>query len=161
MLLQTLLELVYYCNQDKQCKYYRTNRCVSVTEEGYVSVFDPTLKKVSKMKLCNLAYRVGYKKDIPEGYVVLTRNLDNFDCRLENLALVQKEVQQKVKDAFRSIQSLKVLPHQQDQFAYRVQWKEGLYSKEKVFYDAAPALALERQLKHRFLKVLTKFCVFD
>lgn len=119
-------------------------------------------KKRYKQKANKIAYELGNATDIPEGYVVLHKNLDKTDYRLCNLALVTQEVMNKISEAHRNLTSeLKLVPHKSDQFVYVVKWIENNQKKQKLVHDIVTAKKLLVRLQLRFAKVLGRYLVQD
>lgn len=115
-----------------------------------------------KVKASKLAYELGTQTKIPEGYVVLHRNLDKQDFRLCNLMLVPNTVMQQITEAHRNLSSdLKIAHHPKDIFIYVVSWVEQRQQKRKVVHDVVAARQLYTKLQLRYAKILGKYLVLD
>ena len=140
----------------------KKNRNLVADHDGLVVVFDSVAKKPVKIKLERLAYALAFNKLADEQKRVLHKNLDPDDNRMQNLALVTREVFLEVKEAYRNInQGIRFVPHPTDQFAYIVYWIEKGVEKQRILHDITNAqqFLLKKQLKYS--KILTKYCVFD
>ena len=129
-------------------------------EDGYLKFYRKGKKY--KLKANRVAYELTHGVQIPENKVVLHRNLDPDDYRLQNLKLVSREVFNQIKEAHRNLSSLlKILPHPTDVFSYVVHWREKGKDKMQVVQDVVIARRLYVKLQLKYAKILSKYCVFD
>jgi len=129
-------------------------------EEGYVMFHKKSTRY--KIRASRVAYELGNATEVPEGKVVLHRNLDTNDYRLRNLAVVPKEVHKKIKEAHMNLSGfLRIQPHQSDAFCYVVHYREDSRNKFFVLQDIVVAKQTFLRLQLKYAKLLNKYCVFD
>lgn len=137
-----------------------TKRQIFPNDDGYLLFYRESTKY--KLKANRLALELGTGKQIDAHKLVLHKNLDVNDYRLQNLCAVTRTVYKKVKEAHRNLNgALRLVPHPQDAFCYVVQWKEDNKQMQQVVQDVVVAKRLFTKLQLRFAKLLSKYCVFD
>lgn len=137
-----------------------TKRQIFPNDDGYLLFYREATKY--KLKANRLALELGTGKQIDSNKLVLHKNLDVNDYRLQNLCAVTRTVYKKVKEAHRNLNgALKLVPHPTDAFSYVVQWKEDNKQMQQVVQDVVVAKRLFTKLQLRFAKLLSKYCVFD
>lgn len=137
-----------------------TKRQIFPNDDGYLLFYREGCKY--KLKANRLALELGTGKQIDQNKLVLHKNLDVNDYRLQNLCAVTRAVYKKVKEAHRNLNgALKLVPHPTDAFSYVVQWKEDNKQMQQVVQDIVVAKRLFTKLQLRFAKLLSKYCVFD
>lgn len=137
-----------------------TKRQIFPNDDGYLLFYRESTKY--KLKANRLALELGTGKQIDANKLVLHKNLDTNDYRLQNLCAVTRTVYKKVKEAHRNLNgALKLVPHPTDAFSYVVQWKEDNKQMQQVVQDIVVAKRLFTKLQLRFAKLLNKYCVFD
>lgn len=137
-----------------------TKRQIFPNEDGYLLFYRQGTKY--KIKANRAALELGTARAIDEQKVVLHKNLDTNDYRLQNLCAVSRAVYKKVKEAHRNLNgALRLVPHPNDAFSYVVQWKEDNKQMQQVVQDVVIAKRLFTKLQLRFAKLLNKYCIFD
>ena len=137
-----------------------TKRQIFPNEDGYLLFYRQGTKY--KIKANRAALELGTARAIDEQKVVLHKNLDVNDYRLQNLCAVSRTVYKKVKEAHRNLNgALRLVSHPNDAFSYVVQWKEDNKQMQQVVQDVVVAKRLFTKLQLRFAKLLNKYCVFD
>jgi hypothetical protein len=137
-----------------------TKRQIFPNEDGYLLFYRQGTK--FKIKANKVALELGTARLLDDNKVVLHKNLDVNDYRLQNLCAVTRTVYKKVKEAHRNLNgALKLVPHPTDAFSYVVQWKEDNKQMQQVVQDIVVAKRLFTKLQLRFAKLLSKYCVFD
>lgn len=137
-----------------------SKRQIFPNEDGYLLFYRQGTK--FKIKANKVALELGTSKVLDVNKVVLHKNLDVNDYRLQNLCAVTRTVYKKVKEAHRNLNgALKLVPHPTDAFSYVVQWKEDNKQMQQVVQDVVVAKRLFTKLQLRFAKLLSKYCVFD
>ncbi len=135
-------------------------RNVQPTEEGYLIFYRQGTKY--KLKANRIAIELGNNIIVPKDKVVLHRNLDYNDYRLQNLKLVSRKTYNEIKEARRNLTShLKLTPHYQDMFSYLLSWRENGKDRVLVVQDIVVARRLYAKLQLKYAKILSKYCVFD
>jgi len=137
-----------------------TKRQIFPNDDGYLLFYREGSKY--KLKANRLALELGTAKLLDQNKLVLHKNLDVNDYRLQNLCAVTRAVYKKVKEAHRNLNgALRLVPHTTDAFSYVVQWKEDNKQMQQVVQDIVVAKRLFTKLQLRFAKLLSKYCVFD
>ena len=137
-----------------------TKRQIFPNDDGYLLFYREGTKY--KLKANRAALELGTGKQIDANKVVLHKNLDTNDYRLQNLCAVSRAVYKKVKEAHRNLNgALRLVPHPNDAFSYVVQWKEDNKQMQQVVQDVVVAKRLFTKLQLRFAKLLNKYCIFD
>ena len=137
-----------------------TKRQIFPNDDGYLLFYRESTKY--KLKANRLALELGTGKQIDANKLVLHKNLDVNDYRLQNLCAVSRTVYKKVKEAHRNLSgALRLVPHPNDAFSYVVQWKEDNKQMQQVVQDVVVAKRLFTKLQLRFAKLLNKYCIFD
>lgn len=156
-------ELINYCplagsfHIMKDSKPYRQ---IFPDEEGYL-IFYRKGKKY-KIKANKVAIELGNNLFVPKDKVVLHKNLDYQDYRLQNLKLVTRKVLNSIKEAQRNLAGhLKIQPHHQDMFSYTLQWREEGKDRILVVQDIVMAKRLFNKLQLKYAKIISKWCVSD
>jgi hypothetical protein len=133
---------------------------LEVTVEGFI-LFSRNAK-MFKIKASKAAMELSLGSALPEGKVVLHKNLDFMDFRLNNLALVSKQEFLTVKEANRNMcGALKLVPHPTDAFCYTVVWQENGRKMTMFVHDIVTAKREFRKLQLKFAKIMNTYCVFD
>jgi len=141
----------------KDTKPYRQ---IFPDDEGYL-IFYKKGKKY-KIKANKLAVELGNNLRVPKEKVVLHKNLDTSDYRLQNLSLITRKAFNSVKEAQRNLSSyLKLVPHNQDVFSYVLNWREEGKDRVLVVQDIVIARRMFNKLQLKYAKILSKYCVFD
>jgi hypothetical protein len=137
-----------------------SKRQIFPNEDGYLLFYRQGTK--FKIKANKVALELGTARLLDDNKVVLHKNLDVNDYRLQNLCAVTRAVYKKVKEAHRNLNgALKLVPHPTDAFSYVVQWKEDNKQMQQVVQDIVVAKRLFTKLQLRFAKLLSKYCIFD
>ncbi len=129
-------------------------------EEGYLIFY----RNGSRLKLRanKVAMELITSEKLPKGKVILHKNLDKTDYRLQNLAVVSKVVFNKIKEASRNLLgALKMTPHSTDVFSYVLSWKESNKDRKLVINDVVIAKKVFNKLQLKYSKILSKYCLFD
>jgi hypothetical protein len=139
----------------------KTGALLSVDEYGYVVVYDNTTKKRYKISAVKLSWELGNNRELPEGFKVLVRNLNESDTRLSNLLAVPKSDFKEISEALRNLEKMKLVPHPEDQYSYVIHYIENGIPHKDICHDVITA---KQQLIKRQLaaaKVINKYCIFD
>lgn len=152
---------VCYDKQTGKLTNKRTGALLSVDEYGYVVVYDNTTKKRYKIAAVKLAWELGNDRELPTGFKILVRNLDESDTSLGNLLAVPKDAYKEISEALRNLEKMKLTPHHVDQYGYVIHYIENGVPKREVCHDiiAAKQSLIKRQLAAA--KVINKYCIFD
>jgi hypothetical protein len=158
-----LKELLLYCALEGEfyiLKDDKPYRRLFPDADGYL-IFYKKGKKY-KIKANKLAVELGNDLRVPKEKVVLHKNLDTSDYRLQNLSLVTRKAFNSVKEAQRNLSSyLKLVPHSQDVFSYVLNWREEGKDRVLVVQDIVIARRMFNKLQLKYAKILSKYCVFD
>lgn len=128
--------------------------------EGYL-IFYKKGKKY-KLKASKLAVELGNNIQVHKDKIVLHKNLDTTDFRLQNLTLVTRKTFNSIKEAQRNLSYyLKLVPHTQDVFSYVLNWREEGKDRVLVVQDIVVARRLFNKLQLKYAKILSKYCIFD
>ena len=160
---QRLMQLLQYDPLTGNVLVRKSKRILQGDSNGQVSVYDATAKPALKRYLLDkLAFALAYEQWPRKDQRILHKNLNPDDNRLCNLALVSRTVFNKIQEAHRNIDyGIKMKAHTTDQYKYIVNWYEDSQVKIKVLNDVVSARHLYMQLKLKYSKILTKYCVFD
>lgn len=130
--------------------------------DGSVSLYNPSTKKVHKIKLNKLILFISSGRILQDGEKILHRNMQEDDFRVQNLEVVHEDVYNLVREAYKNISyGIQVSMHRTDKLAYNLQWYEDGVRRNKVIYDSSVANRMQVKLKLKYSKILTKYCVFD
>lgn len=128
--------------------------------QGFVVLYID--KKLVKLKIEKLACLVGLGRLPSKNERVLHKNLNTSDLRLCNLSIVSKDIYMQVKEAKLNLGgSLCLVPHDTDQFCYWLCYRENAIQKRELIHDIVPAKRAFNKRKLQYIKVVSKFCVFD
>lgn len=140
----------------KKGKIYRQ---IFADQDGYLIFFRDGSK--FKLKASKIAVELGNDVVLDKSKVVLHKNLDTTDYRLQNLKIISRSVNNSIKEAQRNLAgALKMELHPTDMFSYVISWKEGR-DKSVVVCDITVAKRMFSRLQLKFAKILSKYCVFD
>lgn len=115
-----------------------------------------------KVKANKVAFELGNAVEIPDDKVVLHRNMNSKDFRLQNLSIVHRPLLLAIKEAYKNLSGgLKLVPHAVDAFCYKVVYREDGKDKQQIVQDVVVAKKLLLRLQLKFAKLLSKYCVFD
>lgn len=130
--------------------------------DGSVSLYNPLTKKVHKIKLNKLILFISSGRILQDGEKILHRNMQEDDFRVQNLEVVDEDVYNLIREAYRNISyGIQVSMHRTDKLAYNLQWYENGVKRNRVIYDSSVANRMQVKLKLKYSKILTKYCVFD
>lgn len=135
-------------------------RRISPDEDGYL-IFHKSNKRY-RLKASKVAYELGTATELAKGLYILHRNLDPNDYRLRNLLPLPKAIIKQVKEAQMNLEgSLKIHPHGNDLFCYKLLYREGGKEKSCVMQDIVLAKQKFVALQLKYAKLLNKYCLFD
>ncbi len=158
-----LKELLLYCALEGEfyiLKDDKPYRRLFPDADGYL-IFYKKGKKY-KLKANRVAIELGNNLIVPKDKVVLHRNLDYNDYRLQNLRLITRKAFNSVKEAQRNLGgALRIVPHYQDMFSYTLCWREEGKDRVLVVQDIVVVRRLYNKLQLKYAKILSKHCVFD
>jgi len=141
----------------KEGKAYRR---IFPDDDGYLIFYKKGRKH--KLKANKVAVELGNALVIPKDKVVLHKNLDPEDYRLQNLKLVTRKAHCTIKEAQRNLAgALKIVPHYQDMFSYTLCWREEGKDRALVVQDIVVVRRLYTKLQLKYAKILSKYCIFD
>lgn len=97
-----------------------------ITKQGYVKIKNSELKPMS-LKHHHIWESVNGK--IPKGHVLLFKNMDKTDCRIENLVLVSRAEQARFNQFYSSVSN------KETNFTYILMAKlrQGIYNARPIF----------------------------
>ena len=106
--------------------------------EGYLIFFRHQVKY--KVKANRLAYELGNAVSVPPDKVILHKNLDTNDYRLQNLKLLPRQTYLLIKEAHRNLNgTLRMYPHPRDVFSYILTWRDDKKDRILVVQDVVIA----------------------
>lgn len=155
--LERLYELLSY-DREKGCIYsIKTGRQVHPCIYGFCIINDPETKKKVKFKFSKLCYALGNARLPTKQERIFHKNLNQKDFTLSNLVLLNAKQYLEASIAVKNLESaIKIVPHF-DMFTYKVFWIEDGFLKHKVVQDIVVAKRIERILRLRFTKILSKY----
>ena len=161
--LKRLHDLLLYDPVKGTLTSIRNSRVLVPDEDGIVTVYDPDAKvKTKKYKLDKLVYYFIHGVWIDKNLRILHKNLDKTDNTLQNLQAVTREEYLQVQNAYKNLDGgIRYVQHPSDQYCFKVYWYEGSAEKSKVVQDVVTAKKLEFALRFHYMKILTKYCIFD
>ena len=161
MTTKRLKELLEYEASTGEVRRKSSGRVLSPDFAGFVSIYDPAVKKTTKMKLKNAIWLwMGY--DIFPAQVVFQKNMQEEDYSLKNICIVSKSTYVKVKEAYKNInESIRLTQHPIDMFSNVLHWYQDGAGRSKVIGDIIVAKREMLKLKLYYSKILTTYCVFD
>lgn len=144
--------------------FYRRKRDASVgpmQHPNQDAVLKYTCNETSKqrsIKAIRAAWIILNNSEVPHGYVLYCKNLDESDLSAGNIALVDRPTWKTIREALHNLNtSLKMKPHSSAQGHYLVTWKEDGMIRRKVLQDVISAKRLHRKLLISFTKILGKY----
>jgi hypothetical protein len=141
-------------------KNNQIHRRIFPDEDGYLRFYQAGKKY--KLKANKIAWELSYNEEIPQDKVVIHKNLDFDDYRLQNLMLVTRVIHNAIKEAQRNLSgALRLVPHATDAFSYILMWRQDGKDKTRVVQDIVVARKLYAKLQLKYAKILSKWCVFD
>lgn len=160
--LQELASLVQYLPFDGVVLKKSSSAPLVPDLDGSVSLYNPSTKKVHKIKLNKLILFISSGRILQDGEKILHRNMQEDDFRIQNLEVVDEDVYNQIREAYKNISyGIQVSMHRTDKLAYNLQWYEDGVKRNRVVYDSSVANRMQVKLKLKYSKILTKYCVFD
>ena len=160
--LQELASLVQYLPFDGVVLKKSSSAPLVADLDGSVSLYNPSTKKVHKIKLNKLILFISSGRILQDGEKILHRNMQEDDFRVQNLEVVDEDVYNLIREAYKNISyGIQVSMHRTDKLAYNLQWYEDGVKRNRVVYDSSVANRMQVKLKLKYSKILTKYCVFD
>jgi hypothetical protein len=157
--LTKLQEIVRYDPNTGEFFMKQNNRKVFPDDEGQYRFWFPVYKKRLNIKLEKAAVYLGSGIVVTDQQRIVFKNLDDRDYRLNNLIVVPRAEYSKIHEAVTNVtQYLKIRAHPTDQFSYFVFYREGKITKRIYCQDIIKANELFKQLKLKFVKLITKYC---
>ena len=137
----------------------KTRRKMLPDENGLVRAYDNDNKVEKKFLYRTLAWVLGSKQNVPEGFVVLAMDLDNNNIKFNNLKLIPKKDEVKIKLALRNLDGgLRIAPHKKDAHAYVLFWTERAgVQRQAVYYDIAAAEKAWRAKQLEYVKLINQY----
>jgi hypothetical protein len=155
---ELIKSLVSYNKDTGDMKY--NGRLLIADYQGFVVLYID--KKLVKLKIEKLACLVGLGRLPDSNERVFNKNLVVGDLRLNNIGIVDKEVFMQIKEAKINLDgSLCLVPHDTDQFCYWLCYREGARQKRELIHDIVSAKKAFNRRKLKYIKLVSKFCVFD
>ena len=156
---ERLRELIEYDKENGVLILKKTGRKVFPEENGTIIIFDQKSYRFKYEKLC-MALLNG--KFVQPNERVLFKNMLKDDFRANNLRLVTKEEYLLVKEAYRNLTSgIRYDHHPKDKLLYVVQHYENKYKKLQTIADLGLVKQVIRELRIKYSKIITKYCIFD
>lgn len=138
----------------------KLKRIILPDEEGYLKFYRNGRKY--KIKANRAAMLLVTGKDLGLTDVILHKNLDQTDYRLQNLTIIDRGVYNKIKEAHRNLSgALSMSPHPTDAYSYVITWREAGKDRVKVVQDVVVARRIFVKLQLKYAKILNSYCVFD
>lgn len=161
--LENILELVEYNPYVGSLSYRKNSKVISPDPEGFCVLSAKGFKPASKkFKMDKLIWLIISSKSLEKDERILHKNLDKNDNRLVNLSIVTREEYLEIYNANRNLDGgIRYVQHPNDQYCFRVYWFEGSSEKSKVVQDVVTAKRLEQKLRFKYMKILTKYCLFE
>ena len=162
MELQRINELLVYDPLTGFITNRNTARKVISDADGFVTIWDSSIKKKTKLKMDRLAWTLGNNKKLRKNVKVLHLNLNLKDNRLRNLRVVPSSVYNKVMEASKNLSgALKIQPHPSDKYNFIVSYFKDKVQKKDIVFDIIEAQRRLIVLQLQSAKVLTKYCCFE
>lgn len=140
----------------------KNNRPLFPDEEGYILVYDASIKRQHRVKLDKVAFFLAFGKFPRKDQRILHKNMRKYDNRIANLSLVSRGLYLQIKEAYRNMnEGIEIVPHDTDQFSFYLYWYDGGKKQQKIVEDIVSVRKLALKLKLRYSKILSKYCVFD
>lgn len=161
--LEKLKEILIYDPVQGQLKFKKNSKVCVPDMEGFVTIYSSDFKPASKKyKLDKLIWYFIHGTQLGKDERILHRNLDKNDNSLTNLALVSRIEYLEITNAYRNLEGgIRFVQHPMDQYCFRVYWYEGSSERSKVVQDVVTAKRLELKLRFKYMKIITKYCLFD
>jgi hypothetical protein len=160
--LQRINELLAYNPLTGEIQSKEAGRRIAPDAEGFITVWDSTIKKKTKFKADRLCWTLGNNKKLRKNQKILHLNLSKTDNRLSNLRVVPSSVFNKVNEAAKNLSgALKIQPHPTDKYNFLVIYFKDKVVKKDIVFDIIEAQRRLIVLQLQSAKVLTKFCCFD
>jgi hypothetical protein len=157
-----LSEIVRYVPSTGEFFNVKNNRKIFPDYDGQYRFWFGKERKRLNIKMEKAALYLGAGIAVTEQQKIIFKNLDERDYRLNNLVIVPKEEYKEINEALTNlVHYLKIKPHHSDQFSYFVFYREGKITKRVFCQDIISANDLHRELKLKYLKLITKYCNTD
>lgn len=112
--------------------------------------------KMNKLVMC----LIHGLSELPSGFVVLHKDLDEDNYRANNLQLVSKAEKKAIDEALYNLQGgLTIKPHKTDMFSYVINYKLNGRKRQEVISDQIVARRKFLRIQLKFAKMLDKFVV--
>lgn len=116
--------------------------------------------KNTNRKASILAWEIIHGKDLPDGYVVYFKDLNESNLRGYNLGAVTKAEYAQIKDAVDNLSGYaKLIPHATEVYSYKVRFKQGGFTVHQSFHDITAAKHFHRLLVINSTVLLNKYLV--
>jgi len=156
---ERLRELIEYDKENGILIVRKTGRKTFPDENGTLIVFDKKSYRFKYEKLCVALLNGKY---LEPNERVLFKNMQKDDFRAINLKVVTKEEYLLVKEAYRNLTSgIRYDHHHKDKLQYVVQYYEDGTLKHQIIADLGKVKNVIRELRVKYSKIITKYCIFD
>jgi hypothetical protein len=160
--LQRINELLAYNPLTGEIQSKEVGRKIAPDAEGFITIWDSTIKKKTKFKADRLCWTLGNNKKLRKNQKILHLNLSKTDNRLPNLRVVPSSVFNKVNEAAKNLGgALKITPHLTDKYNFVVSYFKDKVQKKEIVCDITNAQQRLIMLQLQSAKILTKYCIFD
>jgi hypothetical protein len=94
--------------------------------------------------------------------VVLNLDLNKSNVLPSNLRVVPKAIYRKIQEAYKNVtSSISIKEHPEDKFCVTINWYSNGQHRKRVVGDIVVAERIKKALLHKYLKILTSYCIFD
>lgn len=113
-----------------------------------------------KIKYDRLAYALAFSHVPDKDEVVFHKDLDEDNCKINNLALLTREQHRDIIEAIKNLSGdLYLAPHPRDVFSYVLHYKQGGRMKKEVVGDVVIARRKLLQKQLYFSKLIGRYVV--
>lgn len=128
-----------------------------VPNEDNIAIVSINKTKI-KMKYDRLVWCVVYKTNLSTNEVVFHKDLDDENCKVNNLSLIDKSLHFKILEAMKNINgALRLIPHPTDVFCYVLEYKQSGRLRKEVISDITVARKKLLRMQLRYIKFVSKY----
>lgn len=153
-----LLQLVSY-DANTGHMYLAANKRRLIPDDTLsLTIYDPATRKKRKLKADKLAWMLFHQKELPEGYKLFHKDLNEQNFAGYNLWAIKKEAFHEVTEALNNLEKyLKLQIHDRDMLKWVVHYKKGFAEKRETFDDLDAARVRYQDLRFEYVKIINKF----
>ncbi len=128
--------------------------------EYRIRYYNKISKKQIRLKANRIAWEIFNNKELPDGFVLYHKNLDEKDIRINNIAAVPRATYAIINEALDNLdKDLKLKAHPDVPHYLILQWREDTRLKVKVIQDIVEARKQYRKLLIKYTKILSKYLI--